>query len=266
MESDRIEKILDEIAAYEIPLEEDPTLPHLGTAYLQRVLSQCRIYLNRVTFYYQELARDEKNLRVKLKVQEMDLDFKTKEKLADDTEVRKQPSISDREALAAVLLKQEHDAVSALKSELLNTEESLKIVKFKHSELLRTSADIRMQRALVKDDKDARLSGSDGYSSPQTSQDGTMADGLAPPITRQKIDPTDLLNPESRPDDLPEPVDAAHAKMIANFYGVFEQPSVKSAVIQPIESHKSEPATPSKPTDDPEASQVKSLSYDDLLS
>jgi hypothetical protein len=258
--SSRMDKILEEIAAYEVKLEDDPTLPSLGTKYLQRVLAQCRGYSNRVTFYHQELSREEKRLKIELKISEMDLEFKTKEMLADDVVVRQQPSIADREALAAMQLRTEHGNVSRLKVEMMDVQETLKLVKFKHSELQRTSQDIRMQRMLVKDDFDARMSGGEGYVKPQSGQDRAVGGGMPAPVPRDPIDPRDLLDASKRPDDMPEPIDAAHASMIADFFG--SRTGSDHAVSAP--EARPEPVSPEKNTDlAPE--QTKAVSYDDLL-
>src|SRR5271157_5300473 len=91
-----LDQILIEIAEYQVELKEDPTLPELGTKYLQRILAQCRNYLNRTQYYYQMVKRIERELKVNLKMTELDLEFKIKEKLADDVLVRKEPSIEDR--------------------------------------------------------------------------------------------------------------------------------------------------------------------------
>ena len=258
--SSRMDKILEEIAAYEVKLEDDPTLPSLGTKYLQRVLSQCRGYSNRVTFYHQELSREEKRLKIELKIAEMDLEFKTKEMLADDVTVRQQPSIADREALAAMQLKAEHGNVSRLRVEMMDVQETLKLVKFKHSELQRTSQDIRMQRMLVKDDFEARMSGGEGYVKPQSGQDRTVGGGMPAPVPREPIDPKDLLDASKRPDDMPPPIDSAHASMIADFFGAQSVPG--QASIPESEDSKSESVDPS-PQSSPEQ---KIVSYDDLLS
>jgi hypothetical protein len=259
----RMDKILEEIAAYQVDLEDDPTQPHLGTKYLQKVVAQCRSYLNRVTFYHQELSREEKRLKMGLKLSELDLSFKTKEKLADDPEVRKQPSIADREALATTMLRGEHQSVSDFGMELMNVQETLKLVKFKHAELLRTAADIRMQRMLVKDDFEARMGGGEGYVKPQSGQDRAVEGGLPPPVPREAIDPTDLLDPEKRPDDLPEPIDKEHARMIADF---FNGPARQPAPAPEPGAVPREPAPePPAPPMEPAGEKVKSISYDDLL-
>ena len=244
---ERLSAILEEIAPYEVQLEDDPTRPELGVRYLQKMVADCRKYQNRVSYYYQEVSREERKLRLELKAAELDLEFKTKEKLADDPTVRKQPSISDREALAATMLRDEHETVAGLRVDLLDIQESIKLIKFKHGELQRTSQDIKMQRGLVKDDAAMRLAGQEGYTSPVINQDRTVAGGLPAPIMKDDLNPTDLLNPEKRPEYTPAPVDSKHAQMIADFFNGSQvtAPSPKNVGIEET---------------------IRAVSYEDLLS
>lgn len=216
LSKEQLEQIIQEIAGYEVNLEEDPTLPHLGTAYLQKAISKCRAYQNRVQYYLQVVKLHEKKVRLDLRHRELDLDFKMKEKLADDALVRKQPSVRDREALAATMLAAEHQALADLKVELIDIEETVKLIRSKYDQLKQTSNDIRMQRVLIKDDKEAQVLGGEGYSRPQSTQRGLVPNGMPAPIV-PRVEPTDLLDPTRRPDDMPEPLDEAHASMMAAF-------------------------------------------------
>lgn len=212
----QLDQIIEEIARYEVNLEADPTQPHLGTRYLQQVISRCRLYQNRVQYYLQIVKLHEKKIRLDLRNRELDLDFKMKEKLADDAIVRKQPSVRDREALATTLLKEEHDVVAGLKIELIDVEETIKLIRSKYEQLKQTSNDIRMQRVLIKDDKDAQLLGGDGYTKPQASQKRIVEGGLPAPVELKRVLPEDLLAGTSQV-DMPKPVDAEHATMMADF-------------------------------------------------
>ncbi len=249
LDSTRILQMLEEVGGYEIELEADPTQPHLGNTYLQKMVSQCRNYMNRVMFYTQQVKIYERNLRIALKTAELDLEMKISEKLADDSLVRKQPSIEDRKALAMTMLREEHETCAKLKAELVDVEESAKLLKSKYDHLKGTAADIKMQRSLVKDDAIIRMGGEDGYSKPTINQDGSVPNGMRAPVTYDKLDPKDILDPNRRPDHIPEPVDSVHAQMIADF---FKTPTVQ-------------PQTISKPIHKPE-DEVKSISYEDLLS
>lgn len=216
LSKEQLDQIIEEIARYEVNLEDDPTQPHLGTVYLQKTISRCRAYQNRVQYYLQIVKLHEKKIRLDLRQRELDLEFKTKELLADDVVVRKQPSVRDRESVAATMLGEEHKAVTTLKVELLDVEETVKLIRSKYDQLKQTSNDIRMQRVLIKDDKETQMMGGDGYQRPQSNQKKLVADGL-PAAIMPRVEPQDLLDPKKRPDDMPEPLDAGHASMMSAF-------------------------------------------------
>lgn len=223
---EQLTAILEEVAGFEIDLAEDPTLPNLGTKYLQKIIAICRRYLNRVTFYTQKVSQQVKDLRMQVRQQELDIEFKMAEKLTNDPIVRQQPAVADRQAVATTMLKAEYDALTILRSDLMDAEETLKIIKMKHADLVRTNTDIKSQRQLVKDDMDSQLGGGQGYVKPQVKQDGSVPDGMTPPVMPGTIDPKDLLDPSRKPDDMPEPMDEMHAQQIADFYS--SRPIAKS--------------------------------------
>lgn len=241
---EQLSSILDEISQFEVELADDPTLPNLGLKYLSSRVALCRKYLNRVIFYAQTIGKQVKDLTVETRQMELDLELKISQKLSDDTVVRQQPSFEDRKALATTLLKQEYDNLANLRVTLLDAAETLKIVKMKHQDLVRTNADIKSQRQIVKDDMDSRLQGGYGYDKPQVKQDGSVPDGMAPPVVPGKIDPQDLLDPEKRPEDMPAPVDEIHAQQISEFFNR-----------KPV----------ARPSEEPAATPVKSFSFEDLL-
>ncbi len=216
LSKENLNQIIREIAKYDIELEPDPTQPHLGNVYLQQIISRCRAYQNRVQYYIQIVKLHEKQVKLDLRHRELDLEFKMREKLADDPVVRKQPSVRDREAVAATMLKEEFDRVSELKVDLIDIEETVKLIKSKYEQLKQTAQDIRMQRTLIKDDKEAQLIGGEGYVRPTARQDRSVPNGMPAPV-QPRVEPKDLLDPSKRPDDMPEPLDDGHAAMMADF-------------------------------------------------
>ncbi len=246
-----LEKILEEVAGYQIDLETDPTLPTLGARYLNEVLAKCRNFTNRTVHYLQLMKRQERDLRMEMKLAESDLDFKLKEKLADDTLVRAQPSIEDRVALATVALRDEHHVLAQARADLMETEETVKLIKTRLDNLKQTSFDIKLQRQIVKDDREGWGSGEGGYVAPTKNRDRTVADGMPAPV-RPAISPTDLLDPSRRPADLPVPVDSVHAAQIASFFnssetaGPPEKEEAEEALQAPPKREESHAAAPSK--------------------
>jgi hypothetical protein len=124
--------------------------------------------------YMQFIKIQEKNMKIRLTACELDLNRKIAEKLADDVIVRKQPSIEDRKALASTMLVEEYSTIAELRSDLLDVEETYKLLKIKYDHLRGTSQDIKMQRSLVKDDAMLRMAGNEGYSKPQINQDRSI--------------------------------------------------------------------------------------------
>ena len=214
---EKLDEMLEEISVYEIKLVPDPTLPHLGMKYLQKVLSECRNYTNRVLFYLQAVMRSEMNLKRESDLRKLDFELKMQDLLADDMTVRARPSISDRNAVAGKMLTAEKTAMAEIAAELSYTQQTKAILDNRYKELQKTSMDIKLQRSMVRDDISDQLSGGEGYSKPQTNQDGSVQGNLRPPVNVKPIDPSDILNDDTRPQDMPVPKDAEHAGQIAAF-------------------------------------------------
>jgi hypothetical protein len=252
----KLDSILQEIAGYEVKLEEDPTLPTLGYKYLQRSIAQCRQYLNRVQYYLQSVRRYEKNLKARVRELELDLELKLADKLADDDLVRQQPAAQDRKALAISQLRAEHENLATLRVRLLDVEETVKLIKLKYDDLHRTNLDIKLQRQIVKDDRTG-WEGPDGegYSAPQANQDGTIPGGMVPPVTSADVNPEDLLEGRE-PEGLPEPRDAGYARQMQDFISGRTSGSPSDA----------EPDYGSDAGPEPSGAPVAGvMSYDDLL-
>jgi hypothetical protein len=245
MASDTLSKeqlgvILDEIMSYNIELEVDPTQPHLKTKYIQKLVSTCRSYQNRVHSYLQQVKRQENSLKIDIKNRELDLDLKMRSKLADDPVVRKQPSIEDRKAVAASMLDAEYKEIQEVKLELMDVEETCKLIKFKYDQLKQTSADIKLQRALVRDDIMERLGGGSGYD-PPTNTPGQAVQGGMPPAVRVGHDviPVELREGHSGAMDFPEPISPAHAKRIQEFLEEYPTPTTPKETQQDKDVGKS---------------------------
>lgn len=251
-ESALLDRVLGEIAAFEVKLEPDPTLPQLGYAYLQERLAVCRNFLNRLTYYIQTVGKIERDLKMEVRRAEMDMELKVMELLADDPVVRAQSAIDDRKAVAASKLPKENRLLGQLRLRLLEVQETMKLVRMKYRDMSQASQDIKLQRQMVKDDKDAWSEGGEGYTRPQTRKDKTVAGGL-PPVVKPRVDPADLLDEKKRPADLPPPVDAVHAAQIADF---FEGAPSAPAKAEREASDAPRPAS---------REQTAGLSYEDLL-
>jgi hypothetical protein len=248
-----LDSIIEEIAKYEIELVEDPSDPQHGAKYLQRVISQCRHFMNRVMYYMQTVNQYERGLKTEVRQLELDIDLKSTDLLANDIDVRQRPNIKDRDALISSKLRNENLALMDKRVELLDVEETLKIIKMKYNDLRSTNSDIKLQRQIVKDnmdfDPDANV--------PKVGRDKSIAGGL-PPDATVNIDVSSLLDPNTRPDDIPEPVDPVHARQLVMFYGKHQ----RSQDIAPVSSNLEVKVEPDLKLEEPSA---KTLSYSDLL-
>ena len=217
LSSEVLDAMLEDIGSFSVELAEDPTLPQFGHKYLQQIVSKCRHFTNRTMDYMQTCKRHEKVVRRELKTLELDLEFKMKEKLADDALVRTQPSIEDRKALASSMLREEHESIAHLQVKLMDLEETSKVLRMRYQDLQRTSSEIKMQWGLVKDDRDDQRGGGEGRTRETIGRDRSIPNGMTPAIRSEPISPSDILDPSKRPDDLPDPVDSVHAEMISHF-------------------------------------------------
>ncbi|MGH6879054.1 MAG: hypothetical protein ACREHV_16975, partial [Rhizomicrobium sp.] len=68
----QLDQMLEEVAGYSVELEIDPTLPHLGTKYLQKALADARNYTNRVQYYLQQCMQSHRSLLIEIKHTELD--------------------------------------------------------------------------------------------------------------------------------------------------------------------------------------------------
>lgn len=257
----KLDQILEEVSKYEVELVEDPTLPELGSKYIQAKIAKCRYFLNRSQHYLQITKRFERNLKRSEKTFELDLELKIAGLLADDIRVRQQPAVQERRALAISLLHAEHENLADFKLELQGLEDAIRIIKSRYDDLRHTNQDIKLQRQLIKDDR-LGWENEGGFITPHSRADGTIPGGLPPAVKVCSIDPKDILDPSKRPEDLPEPKNASHAKMISSFFGSGRQN--KNGDLFPVEPmpegvrlfyHVNK-----------EESIPDSISYDDLLS
>lgn len=230
LSKDKLDQILEELAGYEVGIEEDPTLPELRNKYINKILSQCRGYLNRTQYYLGLVKKSERTLKTEVKELELDIDFKGKQILVKDEEVRRMPNIKDREALVISKLHLEYEILNRKKIDLLDLEETAKIIKHKYEHLKGVNLDIKLQRQIVKEDLLGAQDGG-GYLPPHRQEGKPVPDGMPPIVS--VINPLDLLDPNSRPEEIPEPVDRIHASQISAFYSKI--PISKKEEVKPKE-------------------------------
>lgn len=147
-----VDKVFQEISDLKIELESDPTT--LGPKYLNQVIYQCRNYLNKVTQILLEVQREKREVAKKLRAAKTEYDIRSSELLAGDDRVRRLPNIADRQATVRVILSDLARDVTNAEHDLQDLDHVEKAVKLRHNELKHTSADIKAQRMLVRDEYD----------------------------------------------------------------------------------------------------------------
>ncbi len=152
MKVERFKAIYDEILEYSIKLAADPA--SLGPKYLNDQIATCRNYINSVTLVLLELHREKHTLMRAMSGEEDILAIESNELLTNDDRVRRLPSIDDRKAAINVLLRDRVAAIAALKRQIQDLDYVEKAVKHRHRELKDTMAEIKLQRALLRDELD----------------------------------------------------------------------------------------------------------------
>ena len=157
MQQSFVDAIYKDIGELRLELEPDPTV--LGPRYITEITSRCRNYLNKVSLIRIGMSQKRRNLMMQIAGEETTLSMEKDRLLADDPRVQGQPNIRDREAVVNTILRESIARIASLKMDLLDVETVDKAVKLVHDELIRTSAEIKIQRSLLFSD---RVSGS-GY-------------------------------------------------------------------------------------------------------
>jgi hypothetical protein len=148
MENDRIQQIIKRMD--EIYVKLDPNPIRLGPSYIHEKLTMCSDFLQEIENIFAEIFTEEMDKRKSLNQKEQLYQLELEEKLAKDPEVRKQKSMSDREAFAKSLLRDLEKEIHQLETELLDLSHLKKIINLKNKQLKRANSDIRLQNDAIK--------------------------------------------------------------------------------------------------------------------
>lgn len=152
MKIERIKQIYDAIQGYDITLASQPP----GTRYLHDQIATCRNYLNSVSLFLLEIHREKHLLAGDLSGEEAIYSIESNEMLSQDDRVRRLPSIEDRKAAIAVLLRDRVRKIAELKRQIQDLDYIEKAVRHRHRELTATMAAIKLQRSLIRDELDTQ--------------------------------------------------------------------------------------------------------------
>jgi hypothetical protein len=240
MDQSFVDKIYREVGELHIELERDPTV--LGPNYIHEVISRCRNYLNKASHTRLTLSKMRRDLMVQIGREETLFAMDKDRLLAEDDVVKRAPNIRDREALVNTILRDRVNTISGYKTELLDLETVEKAVKMVHDELIRTSTEIKTQRALLYSD---RVSGA-GYGDESNGGSGS------PPPKPSTIDEDELEElmrkevPLVAPKLTPKPVVQALPELPVETPA---EPEVDSELMEALASLDAEVPTPEETKD-----------------
>lgn len=150
---ERIDKVFEEISKYKIELAPDPTV--LGAKYLQDQIATCRNYTNNVTVLLNQIHRERMSIDANVRRKETAFKIASDELLSKNAQVRNLPNIADRQAQINIMLREEHREIEDLRNDVRELDHLEKMVKITHRELKDTMAEIKLQRALIRDELDS---------------------------------------------------------------------------------------------------------------
>jgi hypothetical protein len=153
VDSNTIDKICSDLLRYEITLEKDAA--SLGPTYINDIIATCRNYINAVSRILLNVMQEKHGLEALLSAESVLYDAEASELLISE-KVRKLPSIDDRKAAVASLLRNRLQVINSYKLNIQNLEYLEKMVKLRHRELKDTMSEIRLQRSLLRDELDTK--------------------------------------------------------------------------------------------------------------
>lgn len=246
MEAEEIERIYNEISAYQIELAPDPTI--LGPRYINETISKCRNYTNRVAHIRLSISRRKRAINKVLSAEETALKVEMDQLFAQNETVRSQPNVKDREAVALTMLSDRRNRIAGLKNEMLDLDAVDRGVKLIHDELIRTAAEIKIQRSIFAAD---RVTGA-GYGD---EADGPRSGGGRPLPPAEDVDEDELdrLMREQLPAVSSEPRRLAPAPKVESK----EEPPTIEESTEPVVEEKAAEPTPEPAKEEPSPEPAK---------
>lgn len=142
-QDDGLAAIYTQLDTYSVELDDDPL--SLGPKRMQSKLSSLRENLNACETLLLNSTRDLQTARYQHRAKRLGLEMAMKALYASDVTVRAQKSVSDREATATNLLKDQWLEVQQAEQKVLDLEALYSVVKMKHSSLKDTQSRLREQ-------------------------------------------------------------------------------------------------------------------------
>lgn len=143
LSDDEVEAIYDRLSGLAVALDDDPLA--YGPKRLQEQVAMCRKHLSETERIYLEVSKRLHKLNRELRAKKSALELSTKYLYAEDPEVRAGRNIADRDAFAAIKLKEEWMEVHGCEQKVSDMGAVLYVIKAKRSDLRDTQGRLRDQ-------------------------------------------------------------------------------------------------------------------------
>jgi len=143
-----VRSIYQDLEVLSIELDEDPI--QFGPRRLNGKVAQTRNMLSKCQKLFMMVSRLLWEVKTSITRDEVIIDMKTNDYLANDPDVRARPSVSDRKAMVQVLLKEEIQVLGEKKENFVNLQMLSETLKAKSKDLTDTQARLNSQIRLCK--------------------------------------------------------------------------------------------------------------------
>lgn len=150
VDEDRIRSIYDDLADMEVSLDRDPLI--YGPKRLNEKTAEVRHFLTLTERIFLSVSQDLALFKRQLRLAQADFKIAEQDLLANDPNVRAGRSVKDREALAAMKLRDEVDLLTELESAINDLEACLTVVKAKRTDLKDVQRALRDQIKLCQEE------------------------------------------------------------------------------------------------------------------
>ena len=192
--SDDVDAIYDRLSGLEVSLDADPLA--YGPKRLQEKTAMCRKHLTDCERIFLDVSHRLHRIKRSLRAKKSALDLSTKYLYAEDPEVRAGRNIADRDAFAAIKLKDEWMEVHTLEQQVQDMEAVITVIKTKRSDLRDTQGRLRDQIRLCG--QELELGGRWGTKRPNAPEivPGRQANGADVEQVLELIDDVDVAQAE----------------------------------------------------------------------
>ena len=150
VDEERIRDVYEDLSQMEVALDRDPLI--YGPKRLNEKTADVRHFLTRTERIFLGLAQDLALLKRKLRIAQADFKIAEQDLLANDPVVRSGRSVKDREALAAMKLRDEVELLTDLEAAINDLEACLTVVKAKRTDLKDVQRALRDQIKLCQEE------------------------------------------------------------------------------------------------------------------